>query len=491
MCAININEFDGKPGINKQHDTNTNPEEVLFGSMEEKSEDVVSQNFQKPAHPQPIKPGDLNRDGRIDKTDVSYLKEALKNGDMNGDGKLDRDDYLKLKEIALNSSMYPTDHVEGEEQTVVRPRGDMNGDGRVDKKDLAMFSRVLSAGDMNRDRKVDQTDLELLIKQTGGEETHPEIRHGEGIPISEIDIDGNGTMDFNEWKSGMNNNGIGTTPETEKRYEELFERMGGVPISEIDLDSNGKLDSNDFVMSIQKAKEMGMDSKQISDFLDNNHDGKFDFSDQKANLEREGFIITDEEKCKAAFERGLGGGVDLNALLGTQTHQEIRHEEGIPISEIDIDGNGKIDFNECKSDINNHGVGISPESEKEFEEMFKQYGDIRVSDIDLDGSGKVDLNDIALIIQEAKEAGLDNKQISNIFDKNNDGKFDFSDHKANLKENGFIITDEEKAKARFERAYGDGLDLNALLGPQNGSEAVNPPSNAQIAPAIEETNPDE
>lgn len=332
MCAINVNEFDGKVGINKQHDENINPEEVLLGSIEENSEVAETEELSRPAHPQPIKPGDLNRDGRIDKTDVSCLKEALKNGDMNGDGKLDRDDYLKLREIALSSSMHPTDRVEGEEQAVVRPKGDMNGDGRVDKKDLAMFSRALGSGDMNRDRKVDQTDLELLIKEAGCEETHEEIRKGEGVPVSEIDLDGNGKYDFNEWKSGVDKSAdvIKTTPELEKRYKEMFEKYGDIPVSEMDLDGNKKLDSNDFALQIQKLKEMGIDSKQLSDIFDKNQDGKYDFSDHKAGLEENGFIITDEEKVKTDFERALGDGVDLNALLGAQNGSEIMHPPSNP-----------------------------------------------------------------------------------------------------------------------------------------------------------------
>ncbi len=164
MCAININELGGKSGINKQHDTNINPEEVLFGSMEENFDEVESEELSRPAHPQPIKPGDINGDGDINQSDVKDLISALTAGDMNHDGKLDKEDYKILKQmLTQRNDSEPID----ETKQMIRPdlRGDLNHDGKVDKRDLGVLGKVLRAGDMDSDKKVDWTDVELLIKE--------------------------------------------------------------------------------------------------------------------------------------------------------------------------------------------------------------------------------------------------------------------------------------------------------------------------------------
>lgn len=121
--------------------------------------------------------GDVNKDGKIDNSDLNYLngyvrkepgysKPDLAVADMNGDGKISVADVSLLSKKIKNAdkSNYS--------------KGDINKDGTVNEQDVAYFERYLagwtgysrpdaSVGDLNGDGNVDVADYNLLVKQVG------------------------------------------------------------------------------------------------------------------------------------------------------------------------------------------------------------------------------------------------------------------------------------------------------------------------------------
>jgi Holliday junction resolvasome RuvABC endonuclease subunit len=126
--------------------------------------------------------GDLNGDGKIDKTDLAIIVRHLVGirpmihpwnpnpaADLDGDGNLSWADYNLLREAVFGDrKFFPVDPE--------APKGDMNGDGSFDNDDLMLVVRIMSnpkafaaslvkLADLNGDGKVDYSDITDLIKK--------------------------------------------------------------------------------------------------------------------------------------------------------------------------------------------------------------------------------------------------------------------------------------------------------------------------------------
>jgi dockerin type I repeat protein len=97
-------------------------------------------------------PWDLNRDGRTDASDLSFLAWIM-GADLNGDGQVSAQDATVLGGVI-------------EYQNNGR-LSDLNGDGNTDASDISVLSLALPRADLNRSGRVDASDLSLLSFMTG------------------------------------------------------------------------------------------------------------------------------------------------------------------------------------------------------------------------------------------------------------------------------------------------------------------------------------
>jgi dockerin type I repeat protein len=95
---------------------------------------------------------DLNRDGYVDASDLSFFSWIL-GADMNGDGQVSARDAEILGAVI--------------EYQATSKLGDLNGDGRTDASDISVLSLALSRADLNRSGRVDASDLSLYSFMVG------------------------------------------------------------------------------------------------------------------------------------------------------------------------------------------------------------------------------------------------------------------------------------------------------------------------------------
>ena len=95
---------------------------------------------------------DLNRDGYVDASDLSFFSWIL-GADMNGDGQVSARDAEILGAVL--------------EYQATGKLADLNGDGRTDASDISVLSLALSRADLNRSGRVDASDLSLYSFMVG------------------------------------------------------------------------------------------------------------------------------------------------------------------------------------------------------------------------------------------------------------------------------------------------------------------------------------
>lgn len=118
---------------------------------------------------------DLNRDGRIDASDLAYYASATK-ADVNGDERVDQDDVSRMG--SFFGQTYPQELsglTASELAWVARiSAADLNGDHAVSASDLSLFGMLqpmAERADVNDDGRVNADDLAEIEKNLGNQIT--------------------------------------------------------------------------------------------------------------------------------------------------------------------------------------------------------------------------------------------------------------------------------------------------------------------------------
>jgi len=96
--------------------------------------------------------------------------------------------------------------------------------------------------------------------------------------INNVDVDGNGTVDFNEFLHMMSSTSCRRVIDTQKKTEEEELRQA---FKVFDIDSNGFIDANELKITMFNLGEnlSDKDLKQMLKLADKNKDGKIDYEE--------------------------------------------------------------------------------------------------------------------------------------------------------------------------------------------------------------------
>jgi len=113
---------------------------------------------------------DLNRDRKVDMTDVAFLRREIVKYDFNGDGVFDDDDAEEMENY-FNEEIVPEAY-------------DLDGDGDVDKVDTRLLGEIFQKYEFTSDGEVDEDDVEVVRSHIGellGESTCSCIENPESL----------------------------------------------------------------------------------------------------------------------------------------------------------------------------------------------------------------------------------------------------------------------------------------------------------------------
>ena len=128
-----------------------------------------------------------------------------------------------------------------------------------------------------------------------------------GIPISEIDKNGDGTISPEEWVHEIGNMGV---TGIKGQFRDFL-------VGTLDSDKNEKLDANDIITSCKDVLKHGADSDELAKYLDRNNNGQFDSND---------FVIAWTD-----FAKRIGAKVDPKKL---EEYSQKMFEKPISLDEI-------------------------------------------------------------------------------------------------------------------------------------------------------------
>lgn len=145
-----------------------------------------------------------------------------------------------------------------------------------------------------------------------------------GIPISEIDRNGDGLYDFEDWNLMIKDFGIEISPHFEFQIKAMNPGLkSGMPINLFDWNKDGIYDYEDFISTLKFSLEQGVTLEQIIYHLDPFNTEIFDFKYIKNNIIKifnsSGIQIEiskiNEEKIKAYFKRNFGEDKKIKEVL--------------------------------------------------------------------------------------------------------------------------------------------------------------------------------
>ena len=385
MCAININEFDGKAGINKQHDKNINPEEVLLNS--------TKPQFCDNCHHDPG--GDIPPNTEIDPaklfgkiTDLAneYMIYALKHkNDFNLDDTPDRAQPIMMappweQSNELFDSLSQYTGIQASDKKVSDLKNffysimkgnaqDPNGDGTQDVKDVFAIWGGSNPGD-DPLTKIQDLSKKLLEDPYNYLTQIPKL--GKALAEytnTEYDL-GKADNLFNFFlrdKSDLTGDGVIDSQDVIKFWKDMDKPTKG------DINEDGNIDESD-------VRELGSDLW----LGDMNYDGKLDQEDYKLLEERLNPVP-----------------VPLEGEYGRQSVKDEMIRPWPPIRKGDLNHDGTVD-------------------RKDLEQLGKV-----LKSGDMDDDGKVDQKDLELLIEQVR-GGEDTKLPPQVrIDFGNDKKLDY------------------------------------------------------------------
>jgi hypothetical protein len=123
----------------------------------------------------PAPSGDLNRDGRVDASDLSYFAWVM-SADVNGDAIVSARDaevisgvitYVQTGSLGDLTGDGVVDASDISMLARARGRSDLNHSGAVDASDLSLYAFLRSRGDVDRDGAVSSADAGVIRRQLG------------------------------------------------------------------------------------------------------------------------------------------------------------------------------------------------------------------------------------------------------------------------------------------------------------------------------------
>ncbi|MGH0169753.1 UNVERIFIED_CONTAM: hypothetical protein FKN15_077082 [Acipenser sinensis] len=318
------------------------------------------------------------------------LSEFFRVFDKNGDGYIDREE---LAEILRSSG----ESISEEEMDELMADGDKNNDGKIDFDE---FKAAFDMFDTDGGGDISTKELGTVMKMLGQNPSREEL----DAIIEEVDEDGSGSIDFQEFLVMMvqqlKEDQAGKSEEELSEFFRIFDKNG-----------DGYIDRDEFATIIRSSGET-ISEAEIDELMadgDKNMDGKLDFDEFKAAFDM--------------FDSDGGGDIstkELGTVMKMLGQNPTREELDAIIEEVDEDGSGSIDFQEflvmMVQQLKEDQAGKSEEELSEFFRIFDKNGD-----------GYIDRDEFATIIRSSGET-ISEAEIDELMadgDKNMDGKLDF------------------------------------------------------------------
>jgi calmodulin len=249
-------------------------------------------------------------------------------------------------------------------------------------KAAAAAAEIFSLFDADGSGEIDTSELAKMSIELGNPMSEDEL----STAIEEMDENGNGTIDQNEFVKWWSTVGPGAVEETDEDDEE--EAKLRLIWTMVDKDSNGHLDHAE-VMELFLAMGKKMSESKLADAfkeLDTNKSGNVDFDELLVWWKQQ------KAKDKAAFD-------------------ESRFEESLQTEErrlrelwavVDVDGSGQLDEDEAWSVFTNMGMDLN---ERAFRKQYKS--------IDEDENGYLDFAEMWKWWKKQKHSARDGME--NVF----------------------------------------------------------------------------
>ncbi|XP_063430894.1 uncharacterized protein LOC134712857 [Mytilus trossulus] len=302
-----------------------------------------------------------------DVDEEAELREAFKVFDKDGSGSISK---AELKLVMENLG----EKLTGEEIDEMMAEADKDGNGEIDYEE---FKEAFSLFDKDGDGTISAVELGVIMRSLGQNLSDQELKN----IISEVDVDGNGIIDFQEFLTMMAKKTKDTDSEEEIR--EAFKVF--------DNDGNGTISSND-LRQIMTTFGDKLPDDEIAEF-------------------KEAFSLFDKDGDGTISSAELG--VVMRSLGQNPSEQELTDL----VNEVDIDGNGIIDFQEFLTMMAKKMKDT--DTEEEIREAFRVF--------DKDGSGSISANDLRHIMTNLGDK-LPDEEVDEMIqeaDLDGDGQIDY------------------------------------------------------------------
>ncbi|KAL5008514.1 hypothetical protein ScPMuIL_014095, partial [Solemya velum] len=287
--------------------------------------------------------------------DEFEIREAFRAFDRNGDG--------FITKAELQRAMKKLGHkLTDEEATQMVRDSDTDGDGKISLQEL---TEAFNMFDKDGNGHVTIKELGIVMRILGQKPTDAELR----VMINEIDANGSGTIDFQEFLLLMARE-MNTT-DVEDEFREAFKVF--------DKDGNGYVSQSELRRVMSKLGERLTDA-EVTDMIreaDTDGDGHVNYEELT-----EAFNMFDKDGNGHVTIKELG--IVMRILGQKPTDAELR----VMINEIDANGNGEIDLAEFLS-IMTRKLNDT-DSEEEMRAAFRVF--------DKDGDGYISKADLALVM---------------------------------------------------------------------------------------------
>ncbi|XP_028676067.1 calcium-binding protein LPS1-alpha-like [Erpetoichthys calabaricus] len=284
------------------------------------------------------------------------MREAFRILDKDNDGSISE---TEMRQIMKNLGEKLTD----EEIDTMLKEADIDGDGLVNYDE---FKEAFSMFDKDGDGTITTQELGTIMKSLGQAPTDQELKD----MISEVDADGSGSIDFNEFLTMMAKKMKDT--DTEEEIREAFKVF--------DKDGDGSISAAELRMADQLPPE------QIAEF-------------------REAFALFDKDGDGTITSKELG--TVMRALGQNPSEAELQDM----INEVDADSNGIVDFTEFLTLMVKRIKEL--DSEEEIREAFKVF--------DKDGDGSISAEELHLVMKNLGEDLTDEEIYEMIREADMDG----------------------------------------------------------------------
>ncbi|KAK3093112.1 hypothetical protein FSP39_011207 [Pinctada imbricata] len=337
----------------------------------------------------------------------------------------------------------------------------------------AEFRQAFQVFDKDGDGTISTEELGVVMRSLGESPSEDELED----LINEIDVDGNGEIDFDEFLTMMakkqnaidaedqireafkvfdkDNLGYITASELRRIMTTLGDKLPDEEvdemIEEVDLDGDGKIDYLDFkeaFLLFDKDGDGTISSKEFGNVMrslgqnptdyeieamvqemDADGSGEIDFPEfvtMMAKKMMEGDLENEIREAFTLFDTDRSGSItkdELYNVIMNHGHKFTDEEAKQLISEADKDGDGRVNYEGMVYvgyTVGNAFIpsGVAPRRDEKF-----------FNKIDTDGNGKLDPNEIRTLLQSLNQNPTegDVQQLIENYDKNGNGVMEFEE----------------------------------------------------------------